>query len=94
MFEDLAKAASVAGDISIVGLLIFVIAGAFTKKWVPGVYYVELQRYIEELKAHIARLETNLGLMRDAVIRSAKVAEDALEMVRDLQTLILERGKR
>ena len=93
MYEEIAKATGIASNVSVVGLLIFVIVGAFTKRWVPGIYYAELQKYCEELKAHIAKLESNLELMRDAVTRSAKVAEDALAMVRDLQALILERGR-
>ena len=83
-FAEIAKLASVAKDVSISAGLIYVLAGAITRKWVPGIYYTESQ-------ARNAKLESLLELAHDAADRATRVSEETLRMVRDLQDTLLER---
>ena len=86
MFDlaEIGKLAGVAKDISISAALIYVLAGAITRKWVPGIYYVESQ-------ARNAKLESLLELAHDAADRATRVSEETLRMLRDLQEALMER---
>ena len=84
MESDLAKALVMLKDATISAALLAVLFGAFTRKWVPGVYYTESQ-------ARNAKLESLLELAHDAADRATRVSEETLRMVRDLQTVLMER---
>lgn len=57
---DPVKLSSIFMNLSVGGCFLIALLGVMTRKWVPGIYYTELQEYANELKAHIAKLETNL----------------------------------
>ena len=85
MFDlaELGKLAGVAKDLSISAALIYVLAGAITRKWVPGIYYVESQ-------ARNAKLESLLELAHDAADRATRVSEETIRLFRDTQAMVRE----
>jgi hypothetical protein len=82
MESELAKALSMLKDATISAALLAVLFGAFTRKWVPGVYYMESQ-------ARNSKLESLVELAHDAADRATRVSEETLRMVRELQEALI-----
>lgn len=73
---DLAAAAGTIKDLTFSAALLLVLFAAFTRKWVPGVYYREA---LEKIK----KLEELLDLAHTAAARATQVSETAMDLLRE-----------
>lgn len=73
---DLAQFAGTIKDLTFSAALLLVLLAAFTRKWVPGVYYCEALAKIE-------KLEELLALAHNAADRATQVSETAIALLRE-----------
>jgi len=73
---DIAKMAATLKDLTFSAALLLVLIAAFTRKWVPGIYY-------REALAKIEKLEGLVVIAHDAADRATRVSESAMALLRE-----------
>ena len=73
----IAELASILKDVTITSALLWILAGAFARKWVPGAYYRDEQ-------ARAEKAEANAMLAHDTADRATRVSEQLVVILRGM----------